>query len=78
MYAVVAVGGVRLVLNQSAFQIKPPQPALVSMTLATPCASVAIGLLAFLEHLAASGSQTAIAVLAAIAMADDRRHAAAG
>jgi drug/metabolite transporter (DMT)-like permease len=69
VYALAAVGGIGLVLNQNAFQTKPLQPALVSMTLATPGASVAIGLLAFREHLAASGLQTAIAVLAAIAMA---------
>ena len=69
VYALAAVGWIGLMLNQNAFQSKPLQPALVSMTLATPCASVAIGLFAFREHLVASWPQAAIAVVAAITMA---------
>jgi drug/metabolite transporter (DMT)-like permease len=69
LYTLAIVGGFGLILNQSAFQTRPLQPALVSMTLATPTASAAIGVLAFAEHLTNNGLRAAIAILAAAAMA---------
>jgi hypothetical protein len=69
LYALAAIGGIGLLLNQNAFQSRPLQPALVSMTLATPIASAAIGLLVFGEHLGGSPPRTILAVLGAAAMA---------
>ena len=68
LYALAAIGGLGLVLNQTAFQSRPLQPALVSMTLATPSASVLIGVLAFHEHLAHTWPRTLMACLAAAIM----------
>ena len=68
LYALVAISGLGLVLNQSAFQSRPLQPALVSMTLATPSASVLIGVLAFHEHLAHTWPRMLTALLAAAIM----------
>jgi drug/metabolite transporter (DMT)-like permease len=67
-YALIGIGGLGLVLNQNAFQNRPLQPALVSMTLATPAASAVIGVLAFGEHLTGSRPRTLVAVIAAAAM----------
>jgi drug/metabolite transporter (DMT)-like permease len=69
LYALIVIGGLGLVLNQNAFQNRPLQPALVSMTLATPTASAAIGVLAFREHFAGTWPRTVVAVLATATMA---------
>jgi drug/metabolite transporter (DMT)-like permease len=68
-YALIVIGGLGLTLNQNAFQSRPLQPALLSLTLATPAASAAIGVLAFGEHLTGSRPQTVVAVIAAATMA---------
>jgi drug/metabolite transporter (DMT)-like permease len=68
-YTLIGIGVLGMVLNQNAFQSRPLQPALVSMTLATPAASAAIGVLAFGEHVAGTWPRTVVAVIAAATMA---------
>jgi drug/metabolite transporter (DMT)-like permease len=67
-YALAGIAVMGLVLNQNAFQSRPLQPALVSMTLATPAASAMIGVLAFGEHFTRNGAQATLAVAAATAI----------
>jgi drug/metabolite transporter (DMT)-like permease len=67
-YALIGIAVVGLVLNQNAFQNRPLQPALVSMTLATPAASAVIGVLAFGEHFTGNRAHIMIAMTAAVAI----------
>jgi drug/metabolite transporter (DMT)-like permease len=68
VYALIGIGLLGLVLNQNAFQSRPLQPALVSMTLSTPAVSAAIGVLAFGEHFAGAWPRTLVVVISAAAM----------
>jgi drug/metabolite transporter (DMT)-like permease len=68
LYGLILLGALGLLLNQDAFQVRPLQPALLSITLSTPIVSSVIGVCAFGEQLAQTPIRITVAVLSAAAM----------
>lgn len=64
LYAVVAVGGGALVLNQVAFQAGPLASSLPPLTIIDPMVATVVGALVFDERVASSGPAVATEVLA--------------
>lgn len=68
LYVLLAIGGVTLSLTQHAYRAGPLSGSLPALTVSDPASSVAIGALAFHEHLAHSPVAIGLEVLAFVVM----------